>query len=176
LDLNCNGVVNVSIQNLGQDLVSYIFTPNQFQTYFTGYYGSSAYQQYLNSRALSNSNLVFYPYDIFSNQWVKTYGASFANDVATAYNSGVITDYSFLSDFKCSQYDSLVSLGAKITKIDSNIIYATGSDGTNYQLQLGACTRLNGVSQYYPTIGSAINWNGVLSYGNKYLVHTATCY
>lgn len=120
--------------------------------------------------------MVFYPYDIFSNQWVKAYGASFANDVATAYNSGVITDYSFLTDFKCSQYDSLTSLGAKITSINNNIIYATGADGTQYQLQLGACSRLNGVSQYVPQIGSTINWSGVLSYGNKYLVHTGTCY
>jgi len=123
-----------------------------------------------------NGTLVFYPYDIFSNQWIQKYGASFTSDVTTAYSSGVITDYSFLSDFKCSQYDSLIAMGGKITKIDSNVVYATGADGTNYQLQLGACSRLTGANQYYPSVGSSINWSGVLSYGNRYLIHTATCY
>lgn len=133
LDLSCNGVINITVQNLGTDLISYVFTPIQFQTYFTSYYGQSAFQQYTNQNQVNSiSNITLYPYNIFSTQWSNQYGACFSNDVAAAYSSGVITDYSFLSDFKCSQDTSLVSNGGIITRINNNLIYAIGANGINY--------------------------------------------
>ena len=88
----------------------------------------------------------------------------------------MITDYSFISDFQCSNYQNLISNSGVIESINGSKIIISDEAGNPIELQLGACSRVNGINQYYPSIGSQISWRGVLDYGNRYLVHTATCY
>lgn len=120
--------------------------------------------------------MVIYTYDIFSDDWSNNYGQAFGGQIEYAYNGGIDTGYSFNNDFQCSNYDNLMSMGGNIEKIEGDIIYANDNQNNNYELQLGACSRINGLNKNYPQIGDNINWRGVPNYDNKYYVHTATCY
>jgi ribosomal protein L9 len=175
LDLQCNGVIDVKIEVLDTNDIVYTFNPNNFESYFNGFYGINAYSNFVAQyQGVRPSTL--YGYNMFSDQWANLYGRPFQSDLQLAYANGLITNYSFLTDFQCSNYQSLINLDGKIQSIAGNVITVVDSNGKTYDLQLGACSRINGVNQYYPTIGNLIEWRGVNNYDNKYYVHTATCF
>ncbi len=64
----------------------------------------------------------------------------------------------------------------KINKISGNTISVTCEKGDTYELQLGACSSINGISQSLPTVGSNIAWKGYSNNGKKYQVQSASCY
>ena len=161
---------------LNSNSILYSFSPTQFQSYFNGFYGIDAYTNFLSiHRNADRNNLGLYGYSIFSPEWTRLYGKSFDRDVETAYNKGIVTDYSFISDFQCSDYENLINNNGRITQISENKMMID-MNGKSYELRLGACSRLNGVNQYYPQVGNQISWRGVNSYDNIYNIHTATCY
>lgn len=177
LDLQCFGDVTLNVQVLNSNELLFSFNPNQFESFFNGFYGIDAYSNFISSQpAAVTSGQDLYGYSIFSPQWINTYGGSFGSDIQLAYNGGVVSDYSFISDFQCSNYQNMMSNNGVIQSINGNNIIVAGPNGNAMELQLGACSRINGVQQHYPAVGSNISWRGVLDYGSRYLVHTATCY
>jgi hypothetical protein len=176
LDLQCNGVIDVKINILESNDLVYTFNPTQFQSYFNGYYGVNAYTSFASTYKNTTSPSSLYGYNIFSNQWAQIYGQPYQSDVQLAYSNGLITNYSFSSDFQCSNYQSLINSSGKISNITGNTMFVADASGKLYELQLGACSRVNGVNQYYPQVGNQIQWRGVQNYDTKYFVHTATCY
>ena len=160
LDLQCNGVININVQVLDTKDIMYSFNSTQFQSYFNGFYGIDAYSNFVSSN--KNPAVSLYGYNIFSDQWASTYGRPYLSDIQSAYSTGMITDYSFNSDFQCSNYQNLINLNGRINRIEGNTIYATDGKGKIYELQLGACSRVNGINQYFPSTQNQISWRGVL--------------
>lgn len=176
LDLQCNGVVDIKVTSLTSNDLVYNFNPTQFQSYFNGFYGINAYSNFIQVYKDVAGPLNVYGYNIFSDQWAQTYGKPYETDVQLAYTNGLITDYSFSSDFQCSNYQSLINGSGKINNISGNLVLVADRDGKIFELQLGACSRINGVNQQMPKVGNSIEWRGVKNYDTKYFIHTATCY
>lgn len=156
LDLQCNGVIDIKINVLTSNELVYTFNPTQFQSYFNGFYGINAYANFIQVYKDVSGPLNVYSYNIFSDQWAQTYGKPYESDVQLAYNNGLITDYSFTSDFQCSNYQSLINGSGKINNISGNTVLVADSTGKVYELQLGACSRINGVNQQMPKVGNSI--------------------
>lgn len=156
LDLQCNGVIDIKIQVLDSNDIVYTFNPTQFQSFFNGFYGINAYSNFVSAYKENNQNLSLYGYNIFSDQWAQLYGRPYESDVRLAYSTGLITNYSFNSDFQCSNYQSLINSSGKINGIQGNIILVMDPLGKLYELQIGACSRINGLNQYYPKVGNQI--------------------
>jgi predicted nuclease with TOPRIM domain len=176
LDLQCNGVIDIKVISLTSNDLVYTFNPTQFQSFFNGFYGINAYSNFIQVYKNVAGPLNVYGYNIFSEQWAQSYGKPYETDVQLAYNNGLITDYSFSSDFQCSNYQSLINGSGKINNISGNLVLVADKDGKIYELQLGACSRINGVNQQMPKVGNSIEWRGVKNYDTKYFIHTATCY
>lgn len=130
LDIQCFGEVDINVEVLVNNELMISFTPTEFESFFNGFYGIDAYSNFISevpSAQANNQDL--YVYNIFSNQWAEAYGQPFASDVQLAYNGGMVTDYSFLSDFQCSNYDNMMSNTGIIQSINGNSMTVVGSDG-----------------------------------------------
>jgi hypothetical protein len=148
LELKCQGIDNILVEVTEKKDIVYTFSATQFQSYFNGVYGINAYSNFVSTNSPLNPNLALYSYSIFSDQWGNAFGSPYGNDFRSG-SSAIITDYSF-GDFQCSNYQNQVNMDSKINKIHGNTIYAIDNAGKTYELQLGACSRINGINQNIP--------------------------
>lgn len=126
---------------------------------------------------VSNVNLV--PISVFSDEWVRLYGQSFTNDLATVNTTSTTTfGNQFLSDFSCQTSLSITTGSGVISGISQNIIQVKIPAGSVVSLQVGACTNIWLLNLSVPKIGSNIFWRGIkiVGFSSTYQVYNAVVY
>ena len=113
--------------------------------------------------------------NIFSPVWQRNFGAPFAND--PFFNNGQSNGFRFNTDGSCANLNNggLTTNFGSIQSINGNVITARGNDGSNYNLNLGACSRIEMMGRgAMPKAGNQIYWRGNFDGSSNYDVASCT--
>ena len=161
----CYGEGAVQTTQAGGVLV-YVVRGESFATYLQSAYGQSVNVVPGGVRA---ADYMFYPSNIFSAVWTSAFGYPF---VLSDFNT---SDNSFANDFNCLNPSQLQSSQGTITGISAHSMNVRGNNGNTYNLNLGACTRIESATRV-PQVGQTAVFKGVPSSAGGYNVYAVSCW
>ena len=177
--LTCNGLETeeqLTVETVSSGIV-YRVNPEEFLRYLQANYGGNVdvNVNQLGGGNLSGNALDLLLTSIFSPVWQRNYGAPFSND--PFFNNGQSNGFRFNTDGSCGNIRNnggAMNYGT-VRSISGNVIQATGHDGNQYDLNLGACSRIEmlnrgGIAQ----AGDQIYWRGNFDGRNSYDVASCT--
>ena len=80
--------------------------------------------------------------------------------------------------FGCSTIENLTEGYGQIVKIESSMVRVLDvRNGSNYDLHIGICSRINAKNSFYvPKVGDIIDWEGIPESFSVYNIHRAQVY